>query len=313
VRGFDWDSQGNHVAAMTVPGNFKSTVQYDDAGRIASVANAEGHQTSFSYDARNQLIATTSNGIVQSYLYDAMGRQVEIGVGEGKAYNLAIPPQFVYVSQAVALNEYRGHVLPLGRANLFDPHSWGAFPLESIKNDANAPDDPTRVEQGFIGAHADIGGGFKDNQLSKVALAWMIQQAEKAGVKMNDAPATIAANPVLHDKSDAIRFGSPTTGAPLPVDGPWNDAYAFPSPNMQEGTGAEDRTVRYRDGSTTTQRKMAIDGMTNADTDQFITYDPTRSRSDNVTGTVDMKKYLDWLNAYGILNGGQKLNLTVQP
>ena len=141
----------------------------------------------------------------------------------------------------------------------------------------------------------------------------MFQQAEKAGVKMNDASTTIAANPVLHDKSDAIRFGSPTAGSQLPVDGPWNDVYAFPSPNMQDGSGAEDRTVRYRDGSTTTQRKMNINGRTNADTDQFIAYDPTRSRSDNVTGTVDMKKYLDWLNAYSLLNGGEKLKLTVQP
>ena len=39
-----------------------------------------------------------------------------------------------------------------------------------------APAGTTRIERGFIGAHADIGGGFADNERSKVALAWMIEQ-----------------------------------------------------------------------------------------------------------------------------------------
>ena len=44
---------------------------------------------------------------------------------------------------------------------------------------------------------------------------------------------------------------------------------------------------------------MTGTGMTNADTEQFITYDPTRSRPNNVTGTVDMRGYLKWLNDHG--------------
>ncbi|RZI43923.1 hypothetical protein EGT07_00365 [Herbaspirillum sp. HC18] len=90
----------------------------------------------------------------------------------------------------IALNNC-GRALPLGRVNVPDPHSRDAFPLEPIKNDANATDDQTRVEQGFIGAHADIGGGFENNDLSKVALAWMLQQAESAGVKMKQTSPTI--------------------------------------------------------------------------------------------------------------------------
>ena len=66
--------------------------------------------------------------------------------------------------------------------------------------------------------------------------------------------------------------------------------------------------MRYLDGATTTQRQMIGTGMTNADTGQFITYDPTRSRPDNVTGTVDTRGYLHWLNA----NGYGLTNLTVQ-
>ena len=53
---------------------------------------------------------------------------------------------------------------------------------------------------------------------------------------------------------------------------------------------------------------MTGTGMTNADTEQFIKYDPARSRSDNVTGTVNMDGYRAWL----LLNGYDLGNLTVQ-
>lgn len=45
-------------------------------------------------------------------------------------------------------------------------------------------------------------------------------------------------------------------------------------PNSQVGTGAEDREVRYMDGSKTKQRQMTGTGLTFEDTEQFITYDP---------------------------------------
>ncbi|MDB5796889.1 MAG: hypothetical protein JWP36_791, partial [Paucimonas sp.] len=220
----------------------------------------------------------------------------------GYTYNLAIPSAFNYVAQAVAVNEYRGHILPLGRANVTDPHSWGAFPLESIMG-SSEPETQTRIERGFIGAHSDIGGGFQDNQLSKVALAWMLEQAEKSGVKLASRPLSILSDPVLHDKSDAIRFGPPAIGSPLGRDADWNKEYDIPLATT-EGTGAEDRKVRYLNGSTTTQRKMTDIGMTYAEAEQFISYDAQRKRSDNVTGTVDIGGYLAWLrlNGYGLSN-----------
>lgn len=143
----------------------------------------------------------------------------------------------------------------------------------------------TRIERGFLGSHSDIGGGFEQGDLSKVALSWMVDQARSAGVIMNNAPATITANPLLHDKSD--NQYSPT-GAPAP-DG-------------------EDRHVRYRDGSTTTQRAMIPStGMSWSDTGQFISYLPRTidqngdviPRADFVTGAVDAQAYLNWLNANG--------------
>jgi hypothetical protein len=162
-------------------------------------------------------------------------------------------------------------------------------------------------------SHADIGGSYGTGDLSDVALNRIAEQAKASGVKMktwqdagNEEWGRVT-NPVLHDKSDAIRFGSPTTGSQIINDGQWNDQYDIPG-NAAPGAGAEDRTVRYRDGTTTTQRQMTVTGMTNADTEQFIRYDPTRSRPDNITGTVDMQAYRAWL----LLNGYDLGNLTVQ-
>jgi RHS repeat-associated protein len=233
----------------------------------------------------------------------------------GTSYSFNIVPDFRYVAQAVALNEFRDHTLPLGRAKPWDTHSWGGFPLESIMGGA-VPAGQTRIERGFIGAHADIGGGFgpDENQLAQVALVWMVDQAKAAGVSMKEPPNTIIANPIIHDKSDAIRFGSPKAGSPFVNDSTWNNDYDIPTTSIP-GSGAEDREVRYLDGSKTTQREMTGTGMTFADTEQFITY---TERSDlpkntfgyttNQTGTVDMQGYLNWLNANGYGLG----NLTVQ-
>ncbi len=44
--------------------------------------------------------------------------------------------------------------------------SRGKFTGESIRQSATAAQPANRVEKGFIGAHADIGGGFKDDQLA---------------------------------------------------------------------------------------------------------------------------------------------------
>lgn len=198
-------------------------------------------------------------------------------------YQLAVPDAFAYVAQAVALNEYRGTAV--------HPYlSAGAFPGESIMPGMYSPvEQPgrTRIERGFIGAHADIGGGFGENdkQLAQVASAWMVKQAEAAGVKLASAPSTIIPSPVVHDKS-----GSILTGAPVP--------------------NAEDRIVRFGDGSSSKQREMTFtSGMSWIDTQQFIKYLPENDlqRPNFITGTVDVQGYLSWLN-----NNGYNINLKAQ-
>lgn len=62
----------------------------------------------------------------------------------------------------------------------------------------------TRVEIGFIGARADIRGGFANqtNELRLVTLNWMIEQASDAGVNMNDPRSVMGAFTIIHVKSD---------------------------------------------------------------------------------------------------------------
>ena len=205
----------------------------------------------------------------------------------GTTYSLDIIPEFQYVAQAVALNEYRGYTL----RKL--PQSTGAFPLESIMS-GTVPAGQERVEMGFIGAHADIGGGFA-GQISELPLAtlnWMVEQARNAGVKVSNPLSTIGTSVVIHDKSD--------------------NQYCLNGPGCSEY-----RTVRYRDGATTTQRQMTGTNMTNAETGQFISYYPSDLNSngdgtrtpyiDASTGMVNMKGYIGWLKAHGYELGDLKV------
>jgi RHS repeat-associated protein len=252
----------------------------------------------------------------------------------GTPYNLGIPAQFSYVAQAVALNEYRS--APAGtdafvtapvnfrlwdntRVHLPDDDHYGGFPLESIGT-SDYTTGHVRLERGFIGAHADIGGGYGDNNgLSTVALSWMVAQAQLAGVSMNSADIRIDMNnPVIHDQSNALRVGNPLTTS------------TFQAPGALFGTNTytvEDREVHGGLG-TGTERGQTFgpagpDGsssMTNADTHQFINYTPRDTAGDtrktnnipeiqdlhNQTGAVDMTSYINWLRLHGYTFAGDK-------
>lgn len=62
-------------------------------------------------------------------------------------------------------------------------------------------------------------------------------------------------------------------------------------------------------GGETTQRQMTGTGLTYEiiESGDFITYSSERNNKDNITGKVDMQKYLDWLN-----DNGYEINMTVQ-
>jgi hypothetical protein len=261
----------------------------------------------------------------------------------GTAYNMAISSQFSYVAQAVALNEYRS--APAGtdafwtsptnfrfwddtRIHLNGDNHYGGFPLQSIGASSNAV-GRVRIERGFIGAHADIGGGYgaNENGLSFVALNWMVGQAQIAGVTMRQPPAIDMNNPVqVHDQSNVIRFGDPRTApATFEIDGAiyGTNTRALEDREVLGGLGGgTQRTQTFGPPAAGGNRSM-----TNADTHQFITYTdrrpanigqdtrptndipglqgvPGNQRPSNVTGTVDMQSYMSWLRNNGYVFTG---------
>ena len=277
-------------------------------------------------DFANRIVAATTNGW---YKYEdtdkATGKKVPkcqkvnfrfMGLFDtvlstnfsGYSYNLAIPKEFAYVAQAVALNEHRsGNLAAYGQRNP-RPHSqhWGGFPLESI-GASNTTEGQIRIEQGFIGAHADIGGGYPTDQqgLSTVALNWMVKQAGKAGVTMDSVTPIPTGSVVLHDQSNVIRVGDPRTLIPV---------QAMPSdPPVYDYVLAEDRDVH---GAPAGDQQRAMNfgkdskSMVHSDTLQYITWLPRDieqlgkgtpldpRKLGNVTGSVDMKSYLEWLRAH---------------
>ena len=119
-------------------------------------------------------------------LFDTVAQFNALGAGNA-AYDLTISPAWKWVAHAVALHERR----------------W-LFPLTSALGASNV------VERPFVGAHADIGGGYltpgaspgsTPGDLSGVALAWMRWQARAAGVAIDDAGRIESVRaPVIHDE-----------------------------------------------------------------------------------------------------------------
>jgi hypothetical protein len=250
-----------------------------------------------------------------------------LSTNSGRAYNLGVPTQFAHVAHAVALNEYRAHETEWNdtRRNLGVAH-WGGFPLVSIGASANTPGQ-VRIERGFIGAHADIGGGYPagENQLSFVALSWMLAQARDAGIKMSltglDRIPTSA--PLIHDQSNALRVGRPTDAQ--------GRAQQFTVRGLLGSSTytVEDRAVQGA-VSGVRQRDMGFTefgpndrSMTHAETMGFIDYLPRdlegqrnnaaawESRGPrqvnggtNQTGRVDIAGYMRWLRGHGYCFAG---------
>jgi Uncharacterized alpha/beta hydrolase domain (DUF2235) len=197
---------------------------------------------------------------------------------------IAIPASVQYVAHAVAANEHRSK-----------------FPLESIQNIPGSAGSETtargwRVERGFIGAHADVGGGYNgtlggdSGDLSDVALNWMYNQAEAAGVPLKDMdPANkIISNPIVHNERSTYPFCATIGGASF-------------------FAGPQDRKVNYGGGQSISETTAPIRGLNNAQSQKFITWDPNKvpdpacQQQNNQAGQVDMTAYKQWLAAnYGV-------------
>ncbi|RYH29856.1 MAG: hypothetical protein EON54_22200, partial [Alcaligenaceae bacterium] len=215
----------------------------------------------------------------------------------GQSYMLGIPPEFKYVAQAVALNEYRSdNLLEFAQRNT-KPHSmhWGGFPLESIGNLESKPGQ-IRIERGFLGAHADVGGGYgkdkdgnDENQLALIALNWMVKQAEDAGVKMKTEEIILPiGNPVLHDPSSNMVYGNPNGWSSM--YSPRGNEELSLSPITYFGPPEERVVNGAAMGNTTMTMGFSNDSMVNADTHQFITFRPRTMEDLGKGGPLDARR-----------------------
>ncbi|WP_371764094.1 phospholipase effector Tle1 domain-containing protein [Massilia sp.] len=210
-------------------------------------------------------------------LWDTVSHLGAVFSDEDK-YNFSIPTQVKYVAQAVALNEHRG-----GSAH---------FDGRSIFNAASSQNMANRIELGFVGSHADIGGGYGTGDLSDAALMWIIQQAKSQGIKLTDKAITDGGwnkitSPILHDKSrnNKYRLGDPP---------------------------ATDRKFIYGNGTSVNQADAVVGGNNWAWTRNFISYYKTTCgpSGNEAVGQVDMAKYSAWLASQGVAIGYAKPSST---
>jgi RHS repeat-associated protein len=170
-------------------------------------------------------------------------------------WRLGIPSAVGAAYHAVALNEHRS-----------------LFPLEAARG-------ATVIQRGFVGDHADIGGGNRHGDLSDITLAWMAAMAAGRGVELEPLPERlrIVDAPLVHDRN--------------------YDRRGDRRVDVRDEAG---RVVDRR-----SQRDTSFEGMRWAQSRRFI--GPAgggwreRLRQPGVTGRVDIEAYSAWLSEqYGI-------------
>ena len=98
-------------------------------------------------------------------------------------YNTATNDSLKYVRHALAIDE---------RRSMFQPN---LFRAKSGRFDEKEPVPLKQVW--FAGVHSDVGGGYPDEHsgLSKVALAWMVREAEACGLRIHATERQAILNP----------------------------------------------------------------------------------------------------------------------
>ncbi len=189
-------------------------------------------------------------------LWDTVAQFGFLGLANQR-WELSIPSAVRATFHAVALNEHRA-----------------LFPLESALGGA-----AWVVERGFVGSHADVGGGNAEGDLSDVTLVWMTRMAQSLGVRVRDpSPAQqVVADPRVHGRD-----------------------YIAGTDRSVYRRDAAGRTVQQ-----TAQRVAVVPGLDWKESLAFLVpYRQRRRDADgwpSLVGRVDMDAYGAWLkDAYGI-------------
>jgi RHS repeat-associated protein len=266
ILGTQWRALLREVAAVSGRG---SALSIDLLGysRGAALAMHFGNMIASRYRAgrfweRDPVLGTVTACADLRFmgLFDAVAQFGLLGA-DNAHYNLAIAAEWHWVAHAVALHERR----------------W-LFPL-SATPDANA----NVVTAPFIGAHGDIGGGYlaepadvqtatPGGDLSDVTLAWMLDQARRAGAPFRTPPEAFQRvdNAVLHDERGSR--GRRNDGDRPVLDGTGQTLLAAQGEHPRYGRRARAETEAFI---------RRVDDWTEAD--------------GPAVATVDMQAYRGWL------------------
>jgi len=86
--------------------------------------------------------------------------------------NLSVIYQNAY--QAVAIDEHRSP---------YDANLWTKYRPKVPDPPSPVPHKEPKVEQRwFIGAHANVGGGYREDRLAQIPLAWLVARAQQHGM-----------------------------------------------------------------------------------------------------------------------------------
>ncbi|HEY6642172.1 phospholipase effector Tle1 domain-containing protein [Povalibacter sp.] len=265
-------------SAVQNPSAFDGTIDVVGFSRGAAAARAFANEVYRKLDRGDydRMPACSPIRIRFIGLFDSVGSMGIPGNSTDVGFDFRIDTRVGYVAQAVALNEHRAF-----------------FDLSSIEADEHrSGSQSNRVEQGFIGAHSDIGGAYTDGDLSDIALQWMHAQARSAGVLLGDLSADhLAVNrPIIHDER-LIRSSSFDREVFYPNDPDWRPESCTPPPGPRPPPNPCRNWV-----PPATQRQRTAPQF--PDLSRLILENRGR---DSIRGTVDMEGYLTWLRENGIL------------
>jgi len=100
-----------------------------------------------------------------------------------KFHNLTLSESVEHARQALAVDDER---------LIFHPKIW----------DKEIKDYQTMKQVWFCGMHTDVGGGYKEQELSDIALLWMIEEAKKASLRIYPKHSVMInpdPNGIMHD------------------------------------------------------------------------------------------------------------------
>ncbi|MEN9774519.1 MAG: hypothetical protein RL322_1589 [Pseudomonadota bacterium] len=187
-------------------------------------------------------------------------------------WNLAIPDEARVVVHAVAANEQR-RFFPL-ESILSAPPASSSDHVQPLPPAGSRTDGLLRIEQAFIGDHADIGGSHAEGDLADVTLSWMVRHAQAAGIDLAAMDPTWQSveRPFVHDARSLVQLGP-------------------------------DREVRYGSSATVQQKAMEGAGLSWKQATEMIRFYPSPRVGEGVpvAGEVDRAAYGRWLDEqYGL-------------